>query len=119
MYRRAAPTAPERSGSWTRETVERHRPALERLAPQALVAFAVETFGDGLTLATSFGPQTIVLMHWLARLTPRTDVFFLDTGTLFPETLALRKRLEARLGLRARQVRPLLSLDQQADRPAR
>ena len=85
------------------------------LSAEELVAFALETFGDGLVLATSFGPQTILLMDWIAKLRPQTEVFYLDTGLLFEETHALRRELEQRLGIRTKPVTPLLSLEEQAE----
>ena len=101
--------------SWTRETVASRRDELEALSAESLVAFALETFGDGLVLATSFGPQTILLMEWIAKLRPQTEIFYLDTGLLFEETHALRRELEQRLGIRTKPVTPLLSLEEQAE----
>ncbi|TDL79466.1 phosphoadenylyl-sulfate reductase [Palleronia sediminis] len=51
-------------------------------------------------LVSSFGAESVVLLHMVARAAPETPVLFLDTGMLFPETLAYREMLVARLGLR-------------------
>lgn len=59
--------------------------------------------GDGLVgeLATvsSFGAESAVLLHIVAQVDPALPVLFLETGKHFPETLAYRDELAARLGL--------------------
>jgi phosphoadenosine phosphosulfate reductase len=68
--------------------------------PAALLQWSMATFAPAIALATSFGPQSIVLMHLIAQIRPETTVFYLDTDLLFPETYALRDTLAERLGLR-------------------
>lgn len=48
---------------------------------------------------SSFGAESAVLLHLLASIDPSVPVLFLDTGKHFPETLAYRDTLIARLGL--------------------
>lgn len=79
---------------------------LERATPEERVAFAVERFGDDLLFTSSFGAQSPVLLHLWSRVARRLPVTFIDTGFLFPETLAYRDALVERLGLRLRVVRP-------------
>jgi phosphoadenosine phosphosulfate reductase len=79
-----------------------------------VLGWAFERFAPDVCLATSFGPQTIVLMHLVAALRPETTVFYLDTELLFPETYALRDRLARELGLTLTRVAPELSLERQA-----
>ena len=50
-------------------------------------------------LVSSFGAESAVLLHMVARLDRRLPVVFLDTGKLFPATLAYRDQLVRRLGL--------------------
>jgi phosphoadenosine phosphosulfate reductase len=58
-------------------------------------------------LVASFGAESAVLLHLVAGIDRATPVLFLDTGKLFPETLAYRDRLIARLGLAdVRSIRP-------------
>ena len=40
-----------------------------------------------IALVSSFGTESAVLLHLLAKNSPNTDVLFVDTGKLFPETL--------------------------------
>jgi phosphoadenosine phosphosulfate reductase len=81
--------------------------------PEALLRWARSRFEPDICLATSFGPQTIVLMHMLARLRAKTTIFYLDTDLLFAETYALRDELAGRLGLRFTRVEASLPLHAQ------
>ncbi|MEE4152696.1 MAG: phosphoadenylyl-sulfate reductase [Erythrobacter sp.] len=54
--------------------------------------------GD-VTTVSSFGAESAVLLHLLAAVDPTIPVLFLDTKKHFPETLAYRDELAARLGL--------------------
>lgn len=86
----------------------------ERQHPREVVRWGLITYGEDIALATGFGPSGIVLMHLAAQVRPDTIFFYLQTDLLFPETLELRDRLTRRLGIRFAEVRPELSLDQQA-----
>lgn len=83
---------------------------LEAATPQEILRWALETYGDGLTMATAFGAEGCVLLDMLAKLRDETgmapDIFNLDTGFQFPQTLALRSRLEKRYGLKIRAMQP-------------
>lgn len=50
-------------------------------------------------LVSSFGAESAALLHLAAQIDPHAPVLFVDTGRLFPETLAYRDRLVAQLGL--------------------
>ncbi|MGB3711444.1 MAG: phosphoadenylyl-sulfate reductase [Erythrobacter sp.] len=54
--------------------------------------------GD-LAVVSSFGAESAVLLHLVAQVRPSVPVLFLETGKHFPETLAYRDDLAARLGL--------------------
>ncbi len=65
------------------------------------------TLGSRISLVSSFGAESAVLLDMVATVEPATPVIFLDTGKLFAETLAYQRRLCAHLGLRdVRHVRP-------------
>ena len=74
-------------------------PDLEASSAQQVLAFAVERFHPQLTMACSFQKEESVLVHMLSAIEPRARVFTIDTGVLFPETLATWKRFEERFGL--------------------
>ncbi|MGH7155175.1 MAG: phosphoadenylyl-sulfate reductase [Acetobacteraceae bacterium] len=68
-------------------------------AEALLRSVLLERFPGRVTLVSSFGAESAVLLHMTARIDRSTPVIFLDTGKLFPETLAYRGRLVERLGL--------------------
>ena len=58
-------------------------------------------------LVSSFGAESVALLHLVSVIAPDTPVLFLETGMLFRETLAYQTELAARLDLRdIRILRP-------------
>lgn len=86
----------------------------EQAAPQDVLRWATQTYGDQLAVVTSFQPTGIVTLHMLAEIAPQTPILTLDTGLLFPETYALIDQVEARFKLRLTRIRPAQSVEQQA-----
>ena len=74
-------------------------PDLEHASAQAVIAYAVDRFHPELTMACSFQKEESVLVHMLLELEPSARVFSIDTGVLFPETLATWRAFEDRFGL--------------------
>lgn len=52
-----------------------------------------------IALVSSFGAESAVLLHLVARVNPSLPVLFIDTGKLFPETLTYQQQLTEQLGL--------------------
>ena len=50
-------------------------------------------------LVSSFGAESVVLLHMLSVVAPDTPVLFIDTEMLFPETLAYQRQIAERLPL--------------------
>ena len=92
----APPAAP--SAATLRELDEGNR-LLEAAEPPDIIAWAVRRYGPRLTMATAFGPEGCLIIHWLATIAPQTFVFNLETGYQFAETLALRDRIARRYGM--------------------
>ncbi|MFN7844242.1 MAG: phosphoadenylyl-sulfate reductase, partial [Pirellula sp.] len=72
---------------------------LEAAKPEEILTWAVERFGDKFTMATAFGPEGMVILDMLSRISPSTYVFNLDTGYQFKETLELRDKVLERYGI--------------------
>jgi phosphoadenosine phosphosulfate reductase len=89
---------------------------LEGAPPELTLRWAAERFPNRIGFATAFGPEGCVLLETIARENLGVDVFTLDTGVLFPETLELWREIERRYGLRIRGVRPTLTLAEQEAR---
>jgi phosphoadenosine phosphosulfate reductase len=94
-------------------TAEQIAAANERLAaatPETILRWAVETFGDKLTMATAFGAEGCCLIHMLADIAPDLRIFNLDTGYQFAETLELRERIRERYGICVEFIRPEMTV---------
>ncbi len=60
-----------------------------------------------IALVSSFGAESVVLLHLISVMDPKTPVIFLDTEMLFPETLRYQSELADTLGLKdVRRVLP-------------
>lgn len=80
----------------------------EGLATEALIGFVLTDprFGR-VAVVSSFGAESAVLLHLVAQVDRHVPVLLLETGKLFPETLAYAEALQALLGLTGvRRVRP-------------
>ncbi len=84
---------------------------LERATPEERLAFAAARFGEDLLFTSSFGAQSAVLLHLWSVVCRELPVTFIDTGFLFPETLAYRDLLADRLGLEVRVLHPDIAND--------
>ena len=60
---------------------------------------ALENAGK-IALVSSFGAESVVLLHMAAIIDQSTPVLFIDTQMLFTETLVYQAELSERLGLR-------------------
>ena len=58
-----------------------------------------DEFSGRITTVSSFGSESVVLLHLIAQIDPSVPVIFLNTGKLFGETLRYRDRLQEKLGL--------------------
>ena len=90
----------------------------EAASPEGIVRWAVDTFGDGLSVGASFGgPTGMAILHMTAALKPNVHVFVLDTDYLFDETHQTRERATAALNLTNVQVyKSKLTHEEQAAR---
>ena len=73
---------------------------LANAAPSDVIAAARHSVAPGrLAVVSSFGAETTALLKLIAEADPSIPVLFLDTGWLFPETLAYRDALASLFGL--------------------
>jgi len=64
-----------------------------------VLAWAIQQYGSGLTLACSFGAEDVVLIDLLTRIIPNPNIFVLDTGRLHQETYDVMDACRARYGI--------------------
>lgn len=98
---------------WTKIVFGRLSNRFDHAATKDLMTWAVETFGYGLSIGTSFGASGIALMDLTLKIHPDVDIFYIDTGYFFPETLQLMQRLERHYQRTFRRVSTQLSIQEQ------
>jgi phosphoadenosine phosphosulfate reductase len=79
----------------------------------ARLQWAWETFGVKAAFGTSFQGAGLVAIDLALQAGAKLPVFTLDTGLLFPETYALKAKLEAHWGIVIESLLPDLTVEQQ------
>jgi len=72
---------------------------LENASATDIVRWAVDTFGEGLVMSSSFGIQAAVMLHLVTQVKPDIPVIWIDTGYLPSETYRFAEDLISRLDL--------------------
>jgi len=80
---------------------------------EKILGWAWERFGARAAIGTSFQGAGLVMIHIAQKQGLKFPVFTLDTGLLFPETIALQKRLENFFGFKIESLEPDLTVEQQ------
>lgn len=94
-----------------RETALIAGPELELAAAEAIIEWAVETFGSRFCVTSSMADA--VLSHLASRVAPGIDVVFLDTGYHFVETLGTRDAVAATINVNLVTLSPTITVRQQ------
>ena len=72
-----------------KKQIESWNEELQNSSAKEIVKFFAEYFGDKIALSSSLGLEDQVLTQILTEISPKTKIFSLDTGRLFPETYDL------------------------------
>ncbi|MDO7908317.1 phosphoadenylyl-sulfate reductase [Paenibacillus sp. JX-17] len=86
---------------------------LELATPQEILTLAVQTFPN-ITFACSFGAEDVVLVDMLQKISPSTDIFYLDTDFHFQETYETRDQMMQKYNMEFVRVSPLITPEEQA-----
>ena len=62
---------------------------LEKSSAQEIISFFTSYFNEKIALSTSLGLEDQVITQMITSLSPKTEIFTLDTARLFPETYDL------------------------------
>lgn len=85
----------------------------ETASPGQILEWAHQAFGSRVAIGTSFQGAGLVAIHHAVSLALPISVFTIDTNLLFPETLALKSRLERFFGIEIETLIPEMTIDQQ------
>lgn len=80
---------------------------------EKILRWAWDYFGAKAAIGTSFQGAGLVMIDLARRAGLKFPVFTIDTGFLFPETIALKVRLEQFFDLTIEAIEPDLSIEQQ------
>ncbi|MEJ7708201.1 MAG: phosphoadenosine phosphosulfate reductase family protein [Nocardioidaceae bacterium] len=85
-----------------RQTALSAGPALELASAEAVIEWAVDTFGSRFCITSSMSDG--VLAHLASRVAPGIDVVFVDTGYHFAETIGTRDAVRGHLAGQRRHL---------------
>lgn len=93
--------------------LEKLNQELEQLSAEAIMRWAVDTFGDRFAVQSSMQKTGGVLMHMISKIAPLTEIVFIDTDVHFRETLDVRDEFQKRFNLNIQTYKPQRSFEEQ------
>ena len=90
--------------------------SMEPRTPGELLAWAKATFGARVAILSALQRAGCAVCHMASKAGLNLDVLFVDTGVLFPETLATRDRVMREYGLNVITLSPELSMEDQTEK---
>lgn len=96
------------------EEIRRKSAAFEGAPLEDILGWCWETYGTRAAIGTSFQGAGLVVTDTAYRHGFAFPSFTLDTGLLFPETLALKSKIEQRFGMEIESLVPEQTVDEQA-----
>ncbi|MCH2061363.1 MAG: phosphoadenylyl-sulfate reductase [Verrucomicrobiales bacterium] len=89
--------------------------SLEQKPLKDVLSWCWEMFGDRAAIGTSFQGSGLVIIDHARKAGLDFPIFTIDTGLLFPETTALKKRLEDLWTVDIESITPEQTLEEQAE----
>jgi phosphoadenosine phosphosulfate reductase len=96
------------------EEIRRRSAAFEGAPLEEILGWCWETYGTRAAIGTSFQGAGLVVTDTAYRRGFAFPSFTLDTGLLFPETLALKAKIEQKFGIRIESLVPEQTVEEQA-----
>jgi phosphoadenosine phosphosulfate reductase len=84
--------------------LEKQNQIFETASPEEILKWGWARFNPEIALLSSFGTESVVLLHMISEHAPAMKVLFLETGFHFPETSAYKKLLIERFRLRVEEL---------------
>ena len=100
---------PKPQQTWSETQLEAITPCLEKLPATERVQWALDYLPGQPILTSSFGAQSVVMLHLVTALKPDIPVILIDTGYLFPETYAYVDELRESLSLNLKIYRAAMT----------
>ena len=77
----------------------------EKSHPQEILEWAIRTFHPRIGLSSSFGAESVGLLHMVTQIEPSIPVLFINTGHLFRETIEFSVELKKRFNLNLKEFK--------------
>jgi phosphoadenosine phosphosulfate reductase len=77
----------------------------EKATPEEILRWALTTYKGRVGLSSSFGGQSLALIHMAIQIDPQVPILFLNTGYLFMETLKYAAEVTQRFNLNTREFK--------------
>lgn len=74
--------------------------------PEEILEWTLSHFPKRTVLTASFSGAGVALVHMLAKIDRTVPVVFLNTGFLFPETIALKDEFVSKYGVNVEEIKP-------------
>lgn len=71
--------------------------------PSDILRWAADTFGDGLVMTSSFGADSMCTIHLATQVMPDIRIIVVNTGYLFPQTLAFMEAMRQQYKLNVQE----------------
>src|SRR5689334_13092523 len=84
---------------FTPAELERLNARFDKAHPREIIQWAAETFGTRLVMTSSFGADSMCTVHLATQVMPDIRIIMINTGYLFPETLAFMEEMRAKYKL--------------------
>ena len=81
------------------QTIAEIRSKTQKATPQELLKYTLNRFEDRIALASSFSAEDQVLTDMICNISPKTQIFTLDTGRLPEETYEVMEQTRKRYGI--------------------
>jgi len=78
----------------------------DKKSAEEVLKFALDTFGDKVALASSFGAEDVVLIDLITKVAPGITIFTLDTGRLHEETYDVAEDIRDKYGINIKAYFP-------------
>jgi phosphoadenosine phosphosulfate reductase len=95
----------------TPEDVRRLNEEFTRAQPIEILRWAATTFRPDVALTSSFGARSAGIIHMAIQVDPAISIRLIDTGFLFPETLAFMQTLTQRFHLNVQVFRTAMDVE--------
>jgi phosphoadenosine phosphosulfate reductase len=90
--------------------------SMEGRSPEELLSWAKATFGARVAILSALQRAGCVVCHMTSTGKLGLDVLFVDTGVLFPETLATRDKVRQQYGLNIITLTPAATMEEQTEK---